>query len=44
VLATESVRDAVADGYVWSFAGEKKLKGLSAPLKTYRARRVGGTS
>jgi adenylate cyclase len=40
VLATESVRDATADGFQWSFAGEKKLKGLSAPLKTYRARRA----
>jgi adenylate cyclase len=39
VLATEPVRDA-AVGFEWSFAGEKKLKGLSAPLKTYRARRA----
>jgi class 3 adenylate cyclase len=38
VLATEAVRDA-AEGFEWSFAGEKKLKGLSAPLRTYRARR-----
>ena len=40
VLATEAVRDA-AGGYEWSFAGEKKLKGLAAPLRTYRARRRG---
>jgi adenylate cyclase len=40
VLTTEAVRDAVADVYEWSFAGEKRLKGLSSPLKTYRARRV----
>jgi hypothetical protein len=40
VLTTETVRDAVADGYEWSYAGEKKLKGLSVPLKTYRARRA----
>jgi adenylate cyclase len=39
VLATETVRDAARDGFEWSFAGEKKLKGLAAPLKTYRARR-----
>jgi adenylate cyclase len=38
VLATEAVRDA-AGGYEWSFAGEKRLKGLSAALRTYRARR-----
>jgi adenylate cyclase len=41
VLATEGVRDAVGDGFEWSFAGEKKLKGLSVPLTTYRARRKG---
>jgi adenylate cyclase len=40
VLATEGVRDAVGAGFEWSFAGEKKLKGLSVPLKTYRARRA----
>jgi adenylate cyclase len=40
VLATEGVRNAVGDGFEWSFAGEKKLKGLSVPLKTYRARRA----
>jgi adenylate cyclase len=40
VLATEGVRDAVGSGFEWSFAGDKKLKGLSAPLKTYRARRA----
>jgi adenylate cyclase len=40
VLATEVVREAVGDeGYDWSFAGEKKLKGLSAPVRAYRARR-----
>jgi adenylate cyclase len=40
VLATEIVREAVGnDGYDWSFAGEKKLKGLSAPVRAYRARR-----
>jgi adenylate cyclase len=41
VLATEAVRDAVGDGpYRWSAAGEKKLKGLSSPVRAYRARRV----
>ena len=40
VLATEAVRDATGGGFEWSFAGEKKLKGLSAPVKTYRARRA----
>jgi adenylate cyclase len=40
VLTTEAVRDAVAEAYEWSYAGEKRLKGLSAPLRTYRARRA----
>jgi adenylate cyclase len=39
VLATEAVRDATDSGFHWSYAGEKKLKGLSTPLRTYRARR-----
>ena len=39
VLTTETVHDAVPDGYEWSYAGEKRLKGLSVPLRTYRARR-----
>jgi len=39
VLATEAVREATDGGFDWSFAGEKKLKGLSAPVKTFRARR-----
>ena len=30
VLTTEAVRDAASDGYEWSFAGDKRLKGLSA--------------
>lgn len=44
VLATEAVRDAAANGFDWSFAGEKRLKGLSAPVKTFRARRTGDGS
>jgi adenylate cyclase len=39
VLATEAVREATDGGFQWSFAGEKKLKGLSMPVKAYRARR-----
>jgi adenylate cyclase len=40
VLTTEVVREAVGDRYEWAFAGEKKLKGLAAPLRAYRARRT----
>jgi adenylate cyclase len=39
VLATEEVREAAGDGYAWSSAGPKKLKGFSSPVKTYRVRR-----
>ena len=42
VLTTEPVRDAAADGFEWSYAGEKRLKGLLMPLRTYRARRIAG--
>ena len=37
VLAGESVKEH-ADGWQWSFAGERKLKGVGA-MKTFRARR-----
>ena len=40
VLVTEAVKDCVGeDTFTWSAAGEKKLKGLNKPLKTYRPRR-----
>jgi adenylate cyclase len=38
VLVTDSVRDAAEDGFDWSEAGEKRLKGLQKPLKTFRPR------
>jgi adenylate cyclase len=41
VLATEAVREHAGEGFQWSSAGPKKLKGLSVPLKTYRVRRNG---
>lgn len=39
VLATRGVRDAVADGYRWSPAGEWKLKGIEGKVPLYRVRR-----
>jgi adenylate cyclase len=39
VLATEAVRERAGEAYAWSSAGPKKLKGLQAPLKTFRVRR-----
>ena len=41
VLVDESVREAADDGYRWSFAGERKLKGIREPVKLFRARRDG---
>jgi adenylate cyclase len=39
VLATEEVRDALDGDYDWSYAGEKKLKGIDREVKLFRARR-----
>ena len=39
VLATSEVRERAGDGWTWSSAGPKKLKGLTAPVKTFRVRR-----
>jgi adenylate cyclase len=41
VLASEEVRDALADDYDWSFAGRRRLKGIEQPVKLHRARRLG---
>ena len=39
MLVSEAVKDRVGDDtFAWSEAGEKKLKGLNKPLKTYRPR------
>ena len=40
VLTTEEVRDAADDGFRWSFAGERRVKGVGE-LKLYRAREPG---
>ena len=38
VLATEEVRDAAANGYRWSFAGARRLKGIEGRVNLFRAR------
>jgi adenylate cyclase len=40
VLATEAVHDALSDGYAWSFAGTRKLKGIDGSVKLFRCRRA----
>ena len=44
VLATREVRDATADGYRWSSAGRKRVKGVREPVPVYRVRREAATS
>ena len=43
VLVTDPVRKAAEDRFDWSPAGDKKLKGLQKPLKTFRPRPLGAT-
>jgi adenylate cyclase len=41
ILTTEEVKDAAGeDDYRWSYAGERKLKGVKGPVKLFRARRA----
>ena len=40
LLVERELRESVADGYRWSFAGERKLKGIRGGVPLYRARRV----
>ncbi len=39
VLATEEVKETAGDAVSWSFAGERRIKGLPAPVPLFRARR-----
>jgi adenylate cyclase len=41
VLASEEVRDALRDAFSWSFAGERRVKGVGE-VKLFRARFPGG--
>jgi adenylate cyclase len=40
VLATREVRDAAPDGYRWSSAGRRSLRGVDGQVALYRARRA----
>jgi adenylate cyclase len=42
VLCSEEVHDAARDGYRWSFAGERRLKGIQGRVQLFRARRTQG--
>lgn len=39
VLCAPQVRETVGEGYSWSAAGSRRLKGIREPLRLYRARR-----
>ncbi len=41
VLVTRPVRDAAQDRFAWSTAGTRRLKGISEPVRLYRARPLG---
>ena len=41
VLAGKEVRDALGDEFSWSFAGERRLKGIGQRVRVYRCRRAG---
>jgi len=42
VLVSEEVREATSNGHRWSFAGERRLKGIDGRVKLYRVRRGDG--
>ena len=40
VLVEREVRDVTREDYRWSFAGERRLRGIREPVALYRARRL----
>jgi adenylate cyclase len=40
VLATAGVRDAATESFDWSFAGNRRLKGIPDQVTLYRCRRL----
>jgi adenylate cyclase len=40
LLAEREVREASTDGYRWSYAGERRLRGIREPVALFRARRL----
>ena len=39
LLADEALHDTAAAAYRWSYAGQRRLKGLREPVRLFRARR-----
>jgi adenylate cyclase len=44
LLAEREVRESIAGNYRWSYAGERRLRGIRDPVALYRARRLGPDS
>ena len=42
VLAEREMREAAHDSYRWSFAGERRLRGIREPVALFRARQLPG--
>jgi adenylate cyclase len=42
LLVEGELREAVGGGYRWSFAGERRLRGIRGPVALFRARRADG--
>ncbi len=40
VLVEREVRESAGDAYAWSFAGERRLRGIRGPVPLFRARRL----
>ncbi|MGO9487399.1 MAG: adenylate cyclase regulatory domain-containing protein [Solirubrobacteraceae bacterium] len=40
LLADRALHDSAEGSYLWSFAGERRLKGIRGPVRLYRARRA----
>jgi adenylate cyclase len=40
LLVAAEVREALGDGYRWSDAGERRLRGIREPVRLFRARRL----
>jgi len=40
VLAAHELRESAGDDYHWSYAGERRLRGIRDPVKLFRARRA----
>jgi adenylate cyclase len=40
LLAEREVQESARDSYSWSFAGERRLRGIREPVPLFRARRL----